>query len=97
MAGLTAFGATQLVLDVKELLEVYLQNEDWGMQYSNTDYGIKFNRTSAWSNRVTVTGGDQEGALVVTHHMWDKDETYHLRGEGAVEEAAQLVLSKTRT
>jgi len=97
MAGLTAFGATQIVLDVKELIEVYLQDEDWDMQYSNTDHGITFKRTGAWSNRVTVSGDDRESTLVVTHHTWGKDDTYHLRGEGAVEEATQIVLSKTRT
>lgn len=97
MANLVAYGATDIANQVKELLAVRLQSEDWGMQYSNMEHGYVFNRNHAFGKRVFVAGGNREGVIDVILNYGDKEaETWLLKGNCAVEEAVELVLANTR-
>lgn len=97
MANMIPFGATKIAQDVKDLVELKLREEDWDIRYSHTDHGYVFKREGAWTNRVCVSGGDREGHIDVdVNYGDDAPYTYHLKGDKAVEEAAEIVLRRTR-
>lgn len=98
MAQLTPFGATQIADDVKELIDILLRGDDWGMQYSNTEHGYIFKRQGAWNARVTVMGGEREGTVEVIVKRYQEPDGHHVySGPDAVLDAAKHVLTETRS